>query len=112
MFGFDVAAVTSRVGISFISSEKACTNVQAEIPKGTTMQSLVDQAQENWNEDIFRKLAVTETNSTILTQLYTYLYGMNLLPSNRSGENPLWESSSPSYDDFFTLYVWCRPEAE
>ena len=74
----------SRVGISFISSDKACSNVHSEIPKGTKLQSLVEQAQENWNEEIFRKVTTTEKDNTVLTQLYSYLYGMNLLPSNRT----------------------------
>lgn len=29
---------------------------------------------------------------------------MFILPSNRTGENPLWQSSEPYYDDFFTLW--------
>ncbi|KAI4200438.1 MAG: hypothetical protein LQ350_003976 [Teloschistes chrysophthalmus] len=29
---------------------------------------------------------------------------MNLMPSNRTGENPLWESSEPYYDDIVTLW--------
>ena len=28
----------------------------------------------------------------------------DLLPSNRTGENPLWSSEEPYYDDFFTLW--------
>ena len=76
VFTFDVDNLTSRVGVSFISSDKACSNVEAEIAKGTSLQSLVDKAQKIWNEDVFRKVSTTETNSTILKQLYSYLYGM------------------------------------
>jgi putative alpha-1,2-mannosidase len=83
VFAFDVSAVTSRVGISFISTDKACKNVHSEIPKGTNLQDLVANAQEKWNVEIFRKVTTTETNSTVLKQLYSYLYGMNLIPSNR-----------------------------
>ena len=104
VFAFNQTTVTSRVGISFISTDKACSNVETEIPKSTKLQTLVDQAQENWNQDIFRKITTTETNTTVLTQLYSYLYGMNLLPSNRTEENPLWTSTEPYYDDFFTLW--------
>jgi len=104
VFTFDRAEVTSRVGISFISATKACQNVQAEIPTGTTLRSLVSAAQSRWTEEIFQKVQTTDTNQTVLTQLYSYLYGMNLLPSNRTGENPLWQSTEPYYDDFFTLW--------
>lgn len=97
VFNFGTQEVTSRVGISFISTDKACRNVGSEIPKGTKQQELVANAQENWNNAIFRKFATTETNVTTLTQLYSYLYGMNLLPSNRTGENPDWSSTEPYY---------------
>ena len=83
VFAFNVSTVTSRVGISFISTDKACKNVHSEIPKGTELHDLVTNAQERWNEEIFRKVTTTETNSTVLKQLYSYLYGMNLIPSNR-----------------------------
>ena len=104
VFTFDVPKVTSRVGISFISTDKACNNVKAEIPKGTKMQDLVYDAQEKWNVEIFRKVTTTEKNETTLTQLYSYLYGMSLLPSNRTGENPGWDTDEPTYDDFFTFW--------
>lgn len=32
------------------------------------------------------------------------LYGMHLLPSNKTNENPKWKSSEPYYDDIFTLW--------
>lgn len=97
VFTFTSKEVTSRVGISFISTDKACQNVESEIPLDTELQQLVTQAQENWNAAIFRKFTTTETNETTLTQLYSYLYGMNLLPSNRTGENPDWTSDEPYY---------------
>lgn len=27
------------------------------------------------------------------------------MPSDRTGENPYWESEEPYYDDFYTLWV-------
>ena len=92
------------MGVSFISTTKACQNVQTEIPEGTTLRNLTDRAQARWTAEIFNKFQTAETNSTVLTQLYTYLYGMNLLPSNRTGENPSWQSDEPYYDDFFTFW--------
>ena len=38
------------------------------------------------------------------------IYGMLLLPSNRTGENPLWTSSEPYYDDLFTLWDLFRSQ--
>lgn len=104
VFTFNTTSVTSRVGISFISTDKACANVQSEIPQGTPLQSLVIQAQTRWNSQALSKVTTTDTNTTALTQLYSYIYGMMLLPSNRTGENPLWTSAEPSYDDIITFW--------
>ncbi|TKA64704.1 hypothetical protein B0A49_08371 [Cryomyces minteri] len=104
VFSFNRETVTSRVGISFISAERACQNVQKEIPRGTTLKTLSNTASSRWNSEVFSKITTTETNSTILTQLYSSLYGMHLIPSNRTGENPLWKSHEPYYDDVFTQW--------
>lgn len=39
VFAFNESNVTSRVGISFISSSKACRFVEDEIPPGTELQA-------------------------------------------------------------------------
>src|SRR5262249_3980045 len=44
------------------------------------------------------------SNTTKLQQLYTALYFMHLLPTNKTGENPLWSSTEPYYDDIFTFW--------
>ena len=41
---------------------------------------------------------------TDLQLVYTMLYGMHLLPTNKTGENPSYQSSEPYYDDIFTLW--------
>lgn len=104
VFTFAQATVTSRVGISFISSAQACQHVTDEMPSGTTLSTLVSNAQTAWNTQVFGKVSTTETNSTVLDMLYSYLYGMHIIPSNRTGENPLWNSTEPSYDDIFTFW--------
>lgn len=104
VFTFNTTSVSSRVGISFVSTSQACRNVDTQIPAGTDIDALVARAQERWATEVFSKVSTTETNETILTQLYSYLYGMHLIPSNRTGENSLWNSTEPSYDDFFTLW--------
>ncbi|KAF2088701.1 glycoside hydrolase family 92 protein [Saccharata proteae CBS 121410] len=104
VFTFNTTQFTSRVGISFLSSAKACQNLEGEIPSGTALHSLVDASKAAWNEEVLAKVTTTSTNSTLLTQLYTSLYGMFLIPSNRTGENPKWASTEPYYDDIFTFW--------
>jgi predicted alpha-1,2-mannosidase len=104
VFSFNSTTVTSRVGISFISTAQACGNVNAQIPAGTTLATLTSNAKQIWNEEVLSKITTTETNLNNLQLLYSSMYSMHLLPSNRTAENPLWNSTEPYYDDTFTTW--------
>lgn len=104
VFTFNTTMVTSRVGISFISTAQACSNVNDQIPAGTSLSSVVADAKQVWNDQVLSIVTTTETNSENLQLLYSSMYHMHLLPSNRTGENPLWKSSEPYYDDTFTTW--------
>lgn len=98
-------SISSRVGISFISTEKAYSYIRNEIPSWR-LNDTVDSAVEEWNNDVFSKIQVPLDDSANLTNvrlLYSSLYFIHLMPSDRTGENPLWESDEPSWDDFYTL---------
>ncbi|KAJ5719199.1 glycosyl hydrolase family 92-domain-containing protein [Penicillium malachiteum] len=104
LFSFSDSEVISRVGISWISPEKACNNVNSEIPEDTEFESVVDDAVNEWNTEVLSKITTTNTNETSLTLLYTSLYFMHLIPTNQTGENPYWSSSEPYYQDIFTFW--------
>lgn len=104
LFTFNRKDVTSRVGISFLSEDHACENVEREIPRGTSMNKLRADTRAAWNSQIFSKVTTTETNTTKLNQLYSALYFMNLLPQNKTGENPIYQSEEPYWDDIFTFW--------
>jgi putative alpha-1,2-mannosidase len=104
VLAFKQSAVVSRVGISFISSQKACDSVNREMPKPATLSSIVTETQGIWNKNVLSKVTTTETNLADLQSLYTSLYIMHQMPSNRTGENPLWQSTEPYWDDLFTLW--------
>ncbi|KAL4912390.1 glycosyl hydrolase family 92-domain-containing protein [Aspergillus aurantiobrunneus] len=104
VFSFGDTEVVSRVGISWISSSQACRNVQSEIPAETSFQSVVDDAQSEWESTVFSKVTTTSTNETSLTLLYSSLYFMHLIPTNQTGENPGWDSNEPYYQDIFTFW--------
>jgi putative alpha-1,2-mannosidase len=100
------ATVKSRVGVSFISAEKACKFKDEEI-KTWSLNDTVNAAVEEWNRDVFSKVQVptdSSRNRTDLVLLYSSLYFMHLMPSDREGENPLWDSGEPSYDDIYTAW--------
>lgn len=105
-FSFQSETVISRVGLSFISSAKACQFVESEMPDNITLTTLMNNSKSRWNSEVLSKVTTNEKNVTMLSQLYTSLYGMHLVPSNRTGENPntKWNASEPYYDDFYTLW--------
>ncbi|KAF2098315.1 glycoside hydrolase family 92 protein [Rhizodiscina lignyota] len=103
-FAENTTQVKSRIGVSFISVEKACNFVQQEIPSWT-LNDTVEAAKKEWNDDVFSKVTTTDKkNTTRLTMFYSGLYRGHQMPSDRTGENPKWNSSEPSYDDFYTLW--------
>lgn len=97
--------MTSRVSISWISTEKACKNLEDEIPAGTSFRSVVDTTKSIWNSKVLSKVTTSATNPESLQLLYTSLYYMHLIPTNQTGENPGWKSSEPYWQDFFTFWV-------
>ncbi|KAK3680163.1 hypothetical protein LTR78_000540 [Recurvomyces mirabilis] len=101
-----VSTVKSKVGISMISADMACNFKNEEIPSWNVNDTVTAAVQE-WNQDVFSKIRVpTDSfqNRTNLVLLYSSLYFMHLMPSDRSGENPLWSNDEPSWDDFYTLW--------
>ncbi|GAP87830.1 putative glycoside hydrolase family 92 protein [Rosellinia necatrix] len=100
------AQVKSRIGISMISAEKACKFKDEEIPSWD-LNKTVSAAVDEWNKDVFSRIQVPtdeSANRTNLVLLYSSLYMMHLMPSDRTGENPLWESDEPSWDDFYAIW--------
>lgn len=97
--------ITSRVGISSISVEKARSYIRKEIPSWKLNDTVTDAVKE-WNEDVFNKIQVPlgkSANMTNVRLLYSSLYFIHLMPSDRTGENPLWDSGEPFWDDFYTM---------
>ncbi|KAJ5623210.1 hypothetical protein N7490_011815 [Penicillium lividum] len=98
--------VVSRVGISSISTARARSYLEREIPSWTLNDTVADTVKE-WNDDVFNKIQVPLDDSANMTHvrlLYSSLYFTHLMPSDRSGENPLWDSDEPYWDDFYTMW--------
>lgn len=68
------------------------------------LKQLQQQTRDAWNTEVFSKVTTSSANTTKLQQLYTALYFMHLMPQNKTGENPLWQSTEPYYDDIFTFW--------
>ncbi|KAL6883182.1 glycoside hydrolase family 92 protein [Trichoderma longibrachiatum] len=103
-FPSKTTVVKSKIGVSFLSVEKACS-FQSEIPSWT-MNQTVEATKKLWNEEVFSKISIQEPirNESRLTLFYSALYRMHQMPSDRTGENPDWTSTEPYYDDYYTLW--------
>lgn len=95
--------IQMKIGISFLSSLKARSNIDTEIPHWN-FDTTLKYVQDKW-EDIFRRVEVNaDAAGDLKTMLYTGLYHTMLMPVNRTGENPLWENNAPYYDDFYAVW--------
>ncbi|TBU57549.1 glycoside hydrolase family 92 protein [Dichomitus squalens] len=90
-----------RAGMSFLSTDQACANAEAEIPD-FDFEGVRGATREAWNELLGRVQVETDgVDSDTLTLFYTSLYRTHISPADYSGENPLWNSTEPYYDSFY-----------
>ncbi len=103
---FDKASASTinvKIGISYLSSLKAAQNIKEEIPHWNFDQTL-HETEQRW-EDLLSKIEIDKnTPEDYKTMFYTGLYHTMLMPVNRTGENPLWKSDKPYYDDFYAIW--------
>jgi predicted alpha-1,2-mannosidase len=94
--------VQCKVGISFVSEAQAKRNVATEIPS-FDFEKVHLQAIAVW-EKALSTLEIKGASEQDLQVFYTAIYHTMLTPVDRTGENPVWKSDEPYYDDFFTLW--------
>lgn len=91
-----------KISISFISIEQAKRNLTQEIPD-FDFDRVRNDARSAWD----RVLGVVDVKGATAQQqqtFYTALYHAMLMPVDRTGENPLWQSTEPYYDDFYAIW--------
>lgn len=88
----------ARVGMSFLSRERACRNAEREVPK-FDFEGTVRRAEEAWRAklDVVR-VDETDVDPALLVTFWSGLYRTMVSPQDYSGENQLWESSEPYFD--------------
>ena len=94
--------VIVKVGVSFVSIDQAKKNATSEVAQ--------------FDFDGARRAAVQAWDKALSTvkadggspgerqQFATALYHTMLMPADRTGENPLWQSATPYYDDFYCIW--------
>ncbi|KAB8074024.1 glycosyl hydrolase family 92-domain-containing protein [Aspergillus leporis] len=96
--------VLARVGLSFISSEQACSNAESEIPN-FDFNSTRSIAVDLWTKKLAPiRVSRTGINSSFLTTFYSGIYRTMINPQDYTGENPLWKSKEPYFDSFYCLW--------
>ena len=94
--------VQAKVAISFISTAQARETLHHETP-GWNFNAVHQAAIATWNRAISPMRLVGATPEQ-RRQFYTALYHVMLMPSDRTGENPVWQSTEPYYDDFQAIW--------
>lgn len=72
-FKSNVSDVQLRIGSSFISFEQAETNLQNEIPDGTSFDKIKEETKKEWNERL-SKIAIKTNNSDDRALFYTMYF--------------------------------------
>lgn len=90
--------ILARVGMSFLSRERACQNAEREVPK-FDFERTVSLAEEAWREKLaVVKVDETDVDPALLVTFWSGLYRTMVSPQDYSGENQLWESGEPYFD--------------
>ena len=94
--------IIARVGLSFISVSKACSNAETEIPD-YDFDKVHNAAREAWTQtlgaiSVKPGPGVTSAKKKIF---WSGVYRASISPQDYTGENPLWQSDEPYYDSFY-----------
>lgn len=103
-FAQGTSEVLARMGVSFISSDQACSNAESEIPN-YDFDSVQTAAVDAWRAKLSPiVVSRTRVDSSYLTNFYSGIYRTLVNPQNYTGENPIWQSSEPYFDSFYCLW--------
>ena len=96
------APVLARVGLSFISAERACANAEAEAAD-FDFEGIAAAASDAWAAKL-RPVEVSAgggVDPALLTNFYSGIYRTMVNPQNYTGENPFWDNGEPYFDSFY-----------
>lgn len=102
-------AVHVKVGISFVSVAQAQANLAAEMP-GYDLEAARRNVLAQWETQL-QTIHLQDASPSQMRQIYTAVYHTMLMPVDRTGENPLWQSSEPYYDDYYAVWDTFRTSA-
>ncbi|OAQ39773.1 alpha-mannosidase [Pedobacter psychrophilus] len=92
-----------KIAISFISTAKAKQNLVTEV-RHWDFDQLLKETEQRWEQELSKIKIDEKAPIEHKKMFYTGLYHTLLMPVDRSGENPLWKSDLPYYDDFYAIW--------
>jgi len=102
----DDGFITARVGVSYVSTDQACSNAEKEIPDPLNdFDKLRQTAEDAWSEKLSPiKVTSGGASDDMLSAFWSGIYRTMLSPQDLTGENPLWQSDEPYFDSFYCLW--------
>jgi predicted alpha-1,2-mannosidase len=94
--------VQAKVAISFVSIEQAKETLKQEA-SGWNFDVIRNASNASWNQAL-SKVQIHGENDSKRAQFYTAMYHTMLMPADRTGENPGWQSAEPYYDDYYAIW--------
>lgn len=94
--------VCLRVGISLKSTENALRFLQEEVA-GKDLESVKQAARQTWNRTL-SAIRVKGGSEEEKRLFYTTLYHSFLMPRDRTGDNPGWDSKASHLDDHYCIW--------
>ena len=97
------SVVQLKIGISFLSSQRAKHNAHTYIPHWS-FKKVHNDLLVQW-EKLFKAIEIApDTPEAQKRMFYTALYHTMIMPVDRTGENPLWNDPEPYYDDYYAIW--------
>lgn len=97
----DSSPVMARVGLSFISSDQACSLAEDEIPS-FDFNATHSAAVSAWRSKLSRiSVSTSGVNDSMLKNFYSGIYRTMANPQNYTGVNPLVSSDQMWFDSFY-----------
>lgn len=91
-----------KVGVSMKSVANARRFAEREI-RGFDFASVRRAGEARW-EDVLRRITLQGATATQRRIFYTCLYQSFLMPRDRTGDNPKWDSPLPYWDDQYATW--------
>jgi predicted alpha-1,2-mannosidase len=94
--------VLMKIGVSFISPERARANLLRETPDWD-FDAVRRRAETAW-EEALGKIKIEGGTEEQRRIFYTALFHCHYMPHDLSGENAWWDSDEPHYEDFYAIW--------